>query len=90
MGGVRSKLIWSLIVYCAGFLTAIYCLAPVPADSDNPDSGNKTFWHSVLKSDDFGNSLRAGLDQCVKAGAKTANRAAEMVKEKINKPKNSG
>ncbi len=47
MGAWRSKLIFLLIVYFAGFATAIYCLAPVP-ETRTSQLGEKSFANSAL------------------------------------------
>ena len=83
MKGWRGKIIFLLVVYFAGFATAIYCLAPVP--------GNQAVWstergfaHSVLKSDEFAKSFNAGLHKCIDFGKDAAHRAGKFVRQKLD------
>jgi hypothetical protein len=64
-----------LIVYFAGFATAIYCLAPVPENVSSAEN-EKSFWYSALKSDEFAHSFNTGMHKCIDFG-KTATRSAE-------------
>jgi len=78
----RSKLIFLLIVYFAGFATAIYCLAPVPENQDFKP-GEKSFTSSVLKSDEFARSFNAGMHKCLDFGKDAAQRVSTFLKEKL-------
>jgi len=82
MHGWRSKIVFLLIVYCAGFMTGIYCLAPVPAE--NGDDVENNFIHSAIKSDEFAKSLNSGLHKCISFGKDAAERAGQYLKEKIH------
>ena len=81
MRGMRSKFIFLLIVYFAGFATAIYCLGPV---SENQDfqPGEKGFAYSALKSDEFAQSFNTGMHKCIDFGKDAALRTAEFVRQK--------
>lgn len=81
--GWRSKIIFLLVVYFAGFATAIYCLAPVPENQTN-QSGKKGFVHSVFKSDRFAQSFNTGLHKCVDFGKDAACRTGKFVKQKLD------
>ena len=52
MRGWRTKFIFVLIVYFAGFATAIYILAPTPENHPEKNSA-KGFLDSKVKSGDF-------------------------------------
>lgn len=80
MCGWRSKLIFLLIVYFAGFATAIYCLAPVP-ENQASESG---FVNSALKSDEFALSFNAGMHKCLDFGKNAARRAGGLLKQKLS------
>ena len=82
MRGWRSRFIFTLIVYFAGFATAIYTLAPAPEgetarhfDDDTPgvrfDSG------------EFVESFNSGMHKCLAFGKEAAQRTAKLVKEKL-------
>lgn len=81
MRGWRSKLILVLVVYFAGFATAIYCLAPVPESQDSGASA-KSFPDSALKSDQFARSFNGKMHKCIDFARDTASRACGLLKEK--------
>ena len=83
MGGWRSKLIFLLIVYFAGFATAIYCLAPVPENRDFK-LGEKSLVNSAVKSDEFAESFNARMHKCIDFGKDTARRAGRFIKQKLD------
>jgi len=82
MGGWRSKFIFLLVVYFAGFATAIYCLAPVTDKAYL--SANKGFAHSALKSDEFAKSFNVGMHKCLCYGKDAAQRAGAFLKQKLD------
>jgi len=81
MRGWRSKFIFLLIVYFAGFATAIYALSPTPQDQ----GGGKT---SLLNTDfqvsSFAKSCNSGMHKAIAAGKEAAQRAAKFIKQKID------
>jgi len=83
MGGWRSKIIFLLVVYFAGFATAIYCLAPVPENQANLGAG-KSFVYSAFKSDEFAQSFNVGMHKCIDFGKDAAYRAGEFLKQKFD------
>ncbi len=82
MRGWRSKFIFMLIVYCAGFATAIYTLAPAPEDGAGRSWG-KSSPDSAFKSDEFVKSVNSGMHKCVDFGKDAALRTAEFIKHKL-------
>ena len=73
-----------LIVYFAGFATAIYCLAPVEDKFVEASvSEEESFAHSMLKSDSFALSVKTGMDKCVDIGLTAAGYVDRFVREKI-------
>lgn len=83
MRGFRNKLILLLIVYFAGFATAIYTLAPVP---EGPDT-ETGLTYSVFKSDDFAKRCNNSLHKGVDFVKDISVRASEFIKEKIDERK---
>lgn len=81
MKGWRSKFIFLLIVYFAGFATAIYMLAPPP------DGGAKSLANissaSTFDSQEFAKSFNAGMHKCLAFGKVAALHTAEFIKEKV-------
>jgi hypothetical protein len=88
MGGWRSKLVFLLIVYFAGFATAIYCLAPVPEYRD-AHPGEDSFVDAALRSDEFAKSFNSGMHKCVDFGKGAARHAGAFLKQKLAE-KNKG
>ena len=82
MGDWKSKFIFLLIVYFAGFATAIYCLSPAP-DNQASQPCEKTFAYSVLKSDEFAQSFNTGMHKCLDFGKDAARRASTFLKQKF-------
>jgi hypothetical protein len=70
-----------LIVYFAGFATAVYTLAPAPEGADRPY--DKSSAHSAFNSVEFTQSFNAGMHKCVDFGKDAAWRTAKFIKQKI-------
>ena len=83
MRGWRIKFIFLLMVYFAGFATAIYCLAPVP-ENQSSEFGEKSFAFSALKSDEFAKSFNSGMHKCIDFGKEAALHAAKIIKQKLD------
>lgn len=89
MGGWRGKLVLLLIVYFAGFSTAIYILVPVPKDSDNHQQNSLT--HSDSMTERFAQSYSIQMHKCVASAGIAAKNLGEFIKEKydqVNKNSN--
>jgi len=94
MRGWRTKFIFLLIVYFAGFATAIYTLAPVPENKANASAnssflrsktaGEKNSVFSALKSDEFAKSFNTGIHKCIDFGKDAVWRTAKFIKQKID------
>ena len=85
MGSWKTKLIFLLIVYFAGFATAIYCLAPVADPQVNQYcESEKGFLHSVLKSDEFAQSFNCQMHKCLDFTRDIAWRTGRLVKQKFD------
>lgn len=78
----RSKFIFLLIVYFAGFATAIYLLAPAPEGSSVKSFGNLSS-ASTFDSQEFAKSFNAGMHKCLAFGKVAALHTAEFIKEKV-------
>ncbi len=80
--GWRSKFVFVLIVYFAGFATAIYCLAPAPETPKGTARG-KGLFGPALTSDKVVAGVNSGIHKCVDLGKEAAMRAAAKIKEKV-------
>jgi len=83
MGGWRSKIIFLLVVYFAGFATAIYCLAPVSENQANQGI-EKGLVYSAFKSDEFAQSFNAGMHKCIDVAKDAAQRTGKFLKHKLD------
>jgi len=80
MRGWRAKFIFLLIVYFAGFATAIYALSPTPPDQ-NAKGG---LLDSDFQVSNFAKSCNSGMHKAIGAGKEAAQRAAKFIKQKID------
>jgi hypothetical protein len=71
-----------LIVYFAGFATAIYMLAPAPEGSAEKSFDNLSS-ASAFDSQEFAKSFNDGMHKCLAFGKEAACQTAEFIKEKI-------
>jgi len=83
MGTWRGKLVFLLIIYFAGFATAIYTLAPVTQNQDFKHS-DKNFTYSALKTDEFAQSFNTGMHKCLDFSKDLACRMGKFLKQKID------
>ena len=90
MGKLPGKILFMMILYGAGFLTAIYLLVPSPAQaaeqtqkgvarsqSQNQQMGTGDF---QINSMDWVVSVRTGIDTCITLAEEYALRAADMIR----------
>ena len=82
MRGWRSKFIYTLIVFFAGFATAIYTLAPAPKDKAFRYS-NRSSPQSSFDSEKFVKDFNSGMHKCLAFGKEAALRTAKLVKDKV-------
>ena len=82
MRGWRTKFIFLLIVYFAGFATAIYMLAPAPEGSAEKSFGNISS-ASAFDSQEFAKSFNTGMHKCLAFSKEAAWHTAEFIKEKL-------
>jgi len=95
VSGWRSKLIFLLIVYFAGFATAIYVLAPAPKDGKPLALGSllpsRTGQTQRMTSEEFVENFNTGMHKAVAFGKVAALHTAKFLKEKIDElPQSSG
>lgn len=81
--GWRSKFVLLLIVYGAGFATAIYCLSPAPDSAPGQLDGTGRIL-AKLKSEEFTQSVNSGMHKAIAFGKEAATKAAGMIREKID------
>lgn len=87
MSGWRSKLIFLLIVYFAGFATAIYTLAPAPGNKKQFTLGalvpSRSGQAKRMTSEQFVESFNAGMHKAIDFGKAAALHTSKLIKEKL-------
>ena len=86
----RSKLLFMLIVYFAGFATAVYFLAPV--DEEMTASGNSDESYSLRQFDteQFAQATSARLHEFFSFAGDKASEVSELIKEKLAEGRDNG
>ena len=85
--GWRTRFISLLIVYFAGFATAIYMLVPGSESEERAavyERSDKTLDLPEFKSEEFAKSFKTSMDKCLHFSKDTAIRAGNFIKEKID------
>ena len=79
--GFRNKILFTLIVFCAGYAAGIYTLTPV--DESQIDSASQSgFTHSILKSDEFALSFNEKMHKFIGLAKVAASDVAQYVNHK--------
>ena len=81
--GWRAKFVLLLIVYSAGFATAVYCLSPAP-DLEPGQQADQGRILAKFKSEEFAQSVNSGMHKAIAFGKEAATRTAEMIREKVD------
>jgi len=81
--GWRTKFVFLLIVYCAGFATAIYCLAPAPDDKSSP-SLRLSQISAAVQPEGLLKSFNSGMHKCLGFSKEAAQEAAKLLQAKID------
>ncbi len=82
MVGFRTRFFFLLIVYFAGFATAVYVLSPTP-EAGTSDTAQAKNFKRVLKSEQFTHAINTGMHKCMDLGKDIADRAGVLIKEKL-------
>jgi hypothetical protein len=79
----RTKLIFLLVVYFAGFATAVYCLAPAP-ERESRESPQMIRMRAALQSQEIARSVNSGMHKCIAFGREAAWQTAVLIHEKMD------
>jgi len=77
------KLVSVLIIYSAGFATAIYVLAP-PSEGQSKPAGQQVGAIGSFDTGEFVASLSSGMHKAVALGKDAALRIGKFIKAKVN------
>ncbi len=80
MRGWKAKLVFLLMVYFAGFATAIYCLVPAP----EAQMGKESSEYSAVSSEQFAQSFNVGLHKCLDFAKDATLRMSSFIKQKLD------
>ena len=83
MRGWRSRFIFILVIFFAGFAAGIYCLAPVP-EAQAANAEEEGFVYSAFKSDEFAQSFNVKMHRCLDYTKDTTGKAGSYLKQKWN------
>lgn len=86
----RSKIVFSFMMYCGGFLTAIYYLAPSGAQARVQGAPQSAAFANVsIDKDAWTQRLRGGIDHVKSFAEDNALRAAELIRSQMEQSENS-
>ena len=97
MGKLPGKFLFCVIVYIAGFITAVYFLAPESASAtDQAEVGQTTTWLQRVRSGNVDadskvwvTKIRTGIDTSIHFAEENALRVANHVRSKMAQGKNN-
>ena len=83
--GWRTKFVFLLIVYFAGFATAVYCLAPAPEGDPGTSgtTGARKLIAKAINSQEFAQSVNSGVHKAIDFSKEAVGKATEMIQEQI-------
>ncbi len=79
----RSKLLFILIVYFAGFATAVYFLAPVDEEMTASGNSGESYLHRQFDTELFAQVTSARLHKFFSFAGDKASEVSELIKEKL-------
>ena len=79
--GLRGKILLVLVVYFAGFATAIYALAPADKKVTSQDETRPlSFPQTFTKSDQFAKEVSQTIRRCIDSGKELAHKTDKFLK----------
>ncbi len=79
----RSKLLFILIVYFAGFATAVYFLAPVDEEMTASGNSGESYRQRQFDTEQFAQATSARLHEFFSFAGDKASEVSELIKEKL-------
>jgi len=80
MRGWKAKFVFLLMVYFAGFATAIYCLLPAP----EAQMGEESSEHSAARAGQFAQSFNVGMHKCLDVAKDISVEVSRLIKQKLD------
>lgn len=81
MGGKKIKILFLLIIFFAGYSTAVYTLLPAPDASLSTDGTSQNA--SAFQAGEFNNFLNSSLHKGLEISKEAASRMTALIKQKI-------
>ena len=81
--GWRTKFVFLLMVYVAGFLTAVYFMTPTQ-EGFKFSSDKKSALRHTVQSNEFAQSVNTGLSKCAVMGKTLAGHASALIKQHLS------
>ena len=82
MIGWRTKFVFFLMVYFAGFATAIYFLAPV-SDNYKTNSLQSSKLYSMINSGEMASAMHTGMHKAAILSKEIADKTSALIQQKI-------
>jgi hypothetical protein len=82
MMGWKAKFVFMLVVYFAGFATAIYCLVPVP-ENQMSEKFQESSGYSSAKAE-FVQSFNVGMHKCLRVAKNISVEVSKLIKQKLD------
>ena len=79
--GFRNKILFTLIVFCAGYAVGIYTLAPVD-ESQIDYTDQSGIMHSIFKSDEFALSFNEKMHELIGLAKVAASDISQYINHK--------
>jgi len=85
-----KKIVILLIIYFAGFATAIYFLTPASAQGHTKNISGSKKTVSSFNSQKFSKGLNTNVNKCIKYAKDTSNKAVCAAKKKLQERRQRG
>jgi len=82
MRGWKAKFVFLLIVYFAGFATAIYCLVPAPENQMNEKFQESSGYSSAKAG--FVQSFNVAMHKCLNVAKDISVEMSKLIKQKLD------
>jgi len=81
--GWRARFVFLLMVYVAGFVTAVYVMTP-PQEGQSSSFKGKERLRDAVQPDQFAQSVNAGLSKCADMSKTIAGHASAIIKQQLS------
>ena len=86
----RSKLLFMLIVYFAGFATAVYFIAPVDEEMKASVNSDESYRQGQFDTEQFAQATSARLHEFFSFAGDKASEVSELIKQRLAEGRDNG